>query len=301
MVPGCDTRPDDVATKGSLMHSLLLVASGAAALALTSCSIAQGSAPATASTKAPALSVQTVSSGPGQTVDVHITRPAQVRGAMLFSHGGGSEPSQYAALAAAFAREGWLVLSPLHRDSRAHPNRVDFASPAGFAARVPELEAAARLAGSLAPGKPLVAAGHSYGSLFAAMRGGALAGMGPPPSTPVRAVLALSSPGRIPGLINPGSYSGLRVPTMVVTGSADLVPGFVSDWRQHLAAFDDSPSGDKYALVVAAGTHDGVVDSAGPAFATARDFLAAYGLADAAARARLARATSTRAVELRRR
>ena len=38
-----------------------------------------------------------------------------------------------------------------------------------------------------------------------------------------------------------------------------------------------------------------------PAFATARDFLAAYGLGDAAARKRLKRATSTAAVELRRR
>lgn len=283
------------------MRYMRPIAHLAAVLALAACATGQRTTPATIAAVAPATSVQTVAAEAGHTVDIHITRPARVRGVMLFGHGGGSEPSQYAALAAAFAREGWLVLSPLHRDSRAHPGRIDFVGQAGFAARIVELDAAARLAQSLAPGKPLVAAGHSYGSLFAAMRGGALAGMGPPPSIPVRAVLALSSPGRIPGLINPGSYSGLRVPTMVVTGDADLVPGFVTDWRQHLAAYEDSPVGDKFALVVKGGTHSGSADPQGPTFSAARDFLAAYGLGDRAARARLAGLTSNVAVEVRRR
>ena len=282
------------------------IASLAAALALGACAVADRNPPSQAATPAPvsvqpATSVQTIPAEPGHTVDIHITRPAQVRGVMLFGHGAGSEPSQYAALAAAFAQDGWLVLTPLHRDSRAHPNPVPFVGRAGFAARVTELDAAARLAGSLAPGKPLVAAGHSYGSLFAAMRGGALAGMGPPPSVPVRAVLALSSPGRIPGLIDPSSYSGLRVPTMVITGDADLVPGFVTDWRQHLAAFEDSPAGDKFALILPGGTHRGVVDPSGPAFAAARDFLNAYGLGDRGARARLDAAKSSATLEFRRR
>lgn len=282
------------------MRNMFTAASLAAALALAAC--ASDRAPfATATAAAPANTVLTVAAEPGHTVDIRIARPARVRGAMLFGHGAGSDPFQYAELAAAFAREGWLVLSPLHRDSRVHLNRVDFATQAGFAARVAELDAAARLAEKLAPGKPLVAVGHSYGSLFAAMRGGALAGMGPPHSIPVRAVLALSSPGRIPGLIGPGSYSGLRVPTMVVTGDADLVPGFVSDWHQHLAAYEDSPAGDKFALVVKGGTHSGSADPLGPAFSTARDFLAAYGLGDRAARTRLDALRSTVGTEVRRR
>lgn len=280
------------------MRSIRLIAS-LAALALGACAAADGAAPT--ATVAPAASVRTVEVEPDRTVDIHVTRPTRVRGVMLFGHGGGSEPSQYSAITAAFAREGWLVLTPLHRDSRAHPDRVDFAGPAGFAARIAELDAAARLAGTLAPGKPIVAAGHSYGSLFAAMRGGALAGMGPPLSVPVRAVLALSSPGRIPGLINPQSYSGLRTPTMVVTGDADIVPGFVPDWRAHLAAHEDSPAGDKLALVVTGGTHEGVVDPNGPAFAAARDFLAAHALDDRAARGRLAALKPSAAMDVRRR
>lgn len=267
-------------------------------LALTACTATV--MPPASAVMVPATSIETVQAA-GRNVDIHVTRPARIRGVMLFGHGGGSEPSQYAALAAAFAQDGWLVLAPLHLDSRAHPNRVAYQDPKGFVARIADLEAAARLAQRLAPGKPLVAVGHSYGSLLAELRGGALAGMGPPPAVPVRAVLAFSSAGRLPGLIDANSYRGLVVPTMVVTGDADVVPGFVADWHQHLAAYEDSPAGDKYALVVAGGTHDGSVDVAGPAFATARDFLAAYGLGDAAARKRLKRATSTAAVELRRR
>ena len=254
-----------------------------------------------ASAAAPATAVRTVEAEPGRTVDIHVTRPIRIRGAMLFSHGGGTEPSAYAATAAAFAREGWLVLAPLHLDSRAHPRRVAFTDPRGFVTRIADLEAAARLAGTLAPGKPVVAAGHSYGALIATMRGGALEGYGPPPSIPARAVLAFSSAGRIPGLVTPTSFRTLAAPTMLVTGDADLVPGFVADWRQHLAVHDESPAGGRYALIVAGGTHDRTVDPTGPAFATALDFLAAYGLDDAAARARLDAAKSLAAVEVRRR
>lgn len=228
-----------------------------------------------------------------------------MRGVALFGHGQGGHPSRYPQLLQALAAAGWLVVAPVHVDSLSHPRRAEFDQRAGFTARIADVAAAAKAAQRLAPGKPVVAVGHSYGSLLAAMQGGALSAMMPAREPAVRAVLAWSSPGRIPGLINPQSFATLAVPTMVVTGDADVVPGFVPDWRQHLAMFEGSPASDKYALVLRGGTHKLVIDGAGPAqsraMAAALDFLAAYGRGDALAKARLARLRSDAAIDVRRR
>lgn len=246
----------------------------------------------------------TVVAEPGRSVDLLILRPARVRGVALFGHGQGGHVSNYPALTKALTDAGWLVISPIHVDSRAYPRRADFDQRTGFIARVADVAAAAKAAETLAPGKPLVSVGHSYGSLFAAMQGGASA-MVPARDDKVRAVLAFSSPGRIPGVITPQSYASLGVPAMVVTGDTDIVPGFIPDWTQHLAIYEDSPAGDKYALIVKGGGHMLVNDGSGVerdrAVAAALDFLAAYGLGDRAARARLAALRSSAGTEVRRR
>ncbi len=276
----------------------------AAMLLLAGCALAPA-APDARSATAPLRETITVSAQAGRTVDMTVIRPRSIRGVALFGHGQGGQASAYPALLDMLTDAGWLVIAPLHVDSQAHPRRADFDQRAGFAARVADVAAAATLARTLAPGKPVVAVGHSYGSLLAAMQGGALSAMIPARDVDVRAVLAFSTPGRIPGLITPQSFATLAVPTMVVTGDADVVPGFIPDWKQHLAMYEDSPAGDKYALVLAGGGHMLVKDGVGPArdatMAATLDFLAAYGLGDAVAKARLAGLRSTPALDVRRR
>lgn len=261
--------------------------------------------PPPASAPQPLSETISVAAEPGRLVDLVVRRPAKVRGVAIFGHGQGYDASHYPGLLASLTRAGWLVVAPIHVDALIHPRRAAFDQPGGFAARVADVAAAAKAAETLAPGKPIVAVGHSYGSLLAAMQGGALSAMIPARDPRIRAVLEFSSPGRIPALISPQSYATLSVPTMVVTGDADIVPGFIPEWRQHLASFEDSPAGDKYALVVAGGTHTLAVDGAGPAhgraMAAAIDFLAAYGLDDRTAKARLATLRSSADIEIRRR
>jgi hypothetical protein len=80
----------------------------------------------------------------------------------------------------------------------------------------------------------------------------------------VKAVLASRRRGKIPGLIQPSAYQALAVPTMIVTGTADLVPGLVTDPADHLFPIESAPAGGKYALVVDASDHKLVAGTARP-------------------------------------
>ena len=102
-------------------------------------------------------------------------------------------------------------------------------------------------------------------------------------------LIAFSSPGKIPGLIQPSAYASLVVPALIVTGTKDLVPGFVTDPTDHLFPIESAPAGAKYGLVVADGEHKLVDDAVGFARAApaVSAFVEAYGLDDAAARTRL--------------
>lgn len=85
------------------------------------------------------------------------------------------------------------------------------------------------------------------------------------------------------------------------------MPGFVTDWRDHLAVFEGAPGGERLALLVNGADHFliGGQGSTGQAFdlaaRTGLDFLDAHVLGDAAARARLVALTSGEAYEVRRR
>lgn len=220
-------------------------------------------------------------------------RPAGTpRGVLLFSTGHGSWPARYAPMIEAVVADGYAVLAPLHVDSVRHPDREKFDARAGFFERIADMKATSAHAATAFPGTPMAAMGHSFGSLIALGMGGALANLLPMRDPSVAAVLAFSSPGVIPGLIGPGSYASLAVPTMLITGTQDRIEGFVTDPADHLQPIEQSPAGDKYALVIAGGDHALAYAAGTPAFARARiaagDFLAAFVPPNAAARARLA-------------
>lgn len=242
-----------------------------------------------------AVDVVAVAATPTRQATMTIYAPTQVKGVILFSHGGSGDHHGYPALFARLNAAGYAIVAPLHVDSRAHPDTARYTIMSAFPERIADLAAAARLAGERYPGRPVAAMGHSYGSLFAQMTGGALAAMNARIAG-VKAVVSFSSPGVIQGLIDPAaSFAQMNVPTLMVTGTADLVPGFVSDPAAHLASHRGAPAGHHYALVLDGADHFLAANrAADPAqFAQALDatvaFLDAWVLDDAAAQRRLER------------
>ncbi|KQM58860.1 MULTISPECIES: alpha/beta hydrolase family protein [unclassified Sphingomonas] len=234
---------------------------------------------------------------PARSTTMVIWLPKQVRGVVLFSTGHGSWPERYDAVATAWRDAGFAVLAPVHVDSMHYPDRAKFTMQASFMERIADQRAAIAYAARTWPGKPVVAAGHSFGTLIALCLGGGLAQIAPFREPAVKAVLGFSSPGKIPGLIGDGAYATDALPMMVVTGDADVVPGFVSDWHDHLFPVQSAPAGDKFALSYRGGSHEliGKADAPGHADAIAQSvlFLKAYGLGDTAARKKLAKAADT--------
>lgn len=182
-------------------------------------------------------------------LDLTVVRPAVVKGVVLFSHAAGATPQAYAALFDLWSQAGFMVVAPLHVDSLKHPRVADYTLQTAFPVRIADMAAAGAFAANVAAGLPVAAAGHSYGSLNALIRGGALEAMihGRDPST--KAVLAFSSPGVIPGLIGPDAYASLTLPLMMITGDLDVVPGFIPEASAHLVPFETSPAGGKYLWV----------------------------------------------------
>ena len=95
-----------------------------------------------------------------------------------------------------------------------------------------------------------IAMGHSYGALIAQLAGGAKA-MIPRKVYPssvlpnASAVIAWSPPGPMPGMMDAQGWSSMAVPNLTITGTADILPGFIDDWRLHTESFENAPAGEK--------------------------------------------------------
>jgi alpha-beta hydrolase superfamily lysophospholipase len=260
-----------------------LLAAGAAALTMVA-------APALAQAAAPEVVDLAVT--PKRSTKLYVWTPvAKPKGVLLFSSGGGVWPERYAALAEALAADGYAVFAPEHVDSRRHPDVAKYNLMTAFGERIADMGATATLAARRFPGVPIAAVGHSYGSLTALCLGGALDYVGPFRNPAVKAVLLFSSPGKIPGLIQPNAYAKVEVPMLMVSGDKDVVPGFVPNPADHLFPAESSPAGDKFALVLDGGEHFTMTKPDTPGFAQSlaatRLFLAAYVAGDRGAEAKL--------------
>ncbi|MDO5610763.1 MAG: alpha/beta hydrolase [Pseudomonadota bacterium] len=217
--------------------------------------------------------------------------PAKVRGVVLFSSGHGAWPERYDGVLSAWRDAGFVVVAPVHVDSMKYPGREKFSMQQGFDERLADMKAASAYVSAHWPGRPVAAAGHSYGTLISLVLGGAMADAAPMRDATVSAVLGYSSPGKIPGLVTPQTYASVEVPVLIVTGDEDRVPGFVSEPCDHLYPVETAPAGNKTALVLAGGGHDLIGGEPEALYQRARDvgtaFLQGELLGDAAAMRRL--------------
>lgn len=270
------------ATALVLALSLGAVAAPAPAFAQT--------APAAVAAPADATHVQ-LPSPDGRTIDVSVWQAADEQAVIVFGHGWGAQPSAYRRMITWWTAHGFTVVAPLHTDSMQHPQRAEATPQTIFISRIADLAVVRGYVKASHPGRPLIGAGHSFGSLNALMEAGAVTIAGPQSDPDITVVVALSTPGLIPDLINPSTFSTVTTPTLIITGDNDVVEGFVSDPRDHRAAFDASPAGDKMLMTFAGGDHSLVGNADAADFeliaVTTVDFMRAHALGDAAAQARL--------------
>ena len=229
-------------------------------------------------------------------------QPHARTGVVLFSHGAASSPAKYDRIILPWVAAGYEVWAPLHVDSPEHPDTKAFVGFASWRARIEDMRALAAHVGGR-----YIAAGHSYGGLTALTLGGAAADApegigGPLRDSHAVAVVALSPPGPIPGLISREGYAALAVPALIQTGDKDVSLAKAApdpeSWKLHLAAYDAAAAGgDRYALVLAGVDHffGGLIcwlDQPGPpqdaqlarAADLSRLFIDAYGAGSAKAR-----------------
>lgn len=264
-------------------------------------------APAVAPAAAPASAAAHVelTAPDGRKIDVSVWQAADERGVVVFSHGYGGSPRAYERILTRWVADGFTVVAPLHVDSLRHPQHDSFDGQAAFRTRIVDLAVVRGYVRAAHAGKPMVAAGHSFGSLMSLIEGGAVTVAGQLGDQDVKAVIAFSSAGDLQGVVLPDTYARLHTPTLMITGDQDLVEGYVTDWHDHRSPFDRSPPGDKMLLVFAGADHSLVRNAAAPGFEliarTTTDWLEAYGLGDAAAKARLDALTTPDDVTLERR
>lgn len=254
---------------------------------------------------APAATHVSLPAPDGRTIDVSVWTAADEQAVIVFGHGWGGQPAAYRRIISYWTAHGFTVVAPMHTDSMQHPQQAEATPQSIFMTRIVDLAVVRGYVKASHPGKPLIAAGHSFGSLNALMEAGAVTIAGPQGDPDIKVVVALSTPGLIPQLVNPSTFATVNTPVLIVTGDADLVPGFVTNPLDHRAAFDTSPAGDKMLLTFAGGDHSLVGNADAADFeliaATTVDFMRAHALDDAAARARLDALTAPEGVTLERR
>jgi predicted dienelactone hydrolase len=202
---------------------------------------------------------------------------------IVFSHGAGGAGDYYRPLVGGWVTSGYVVICPTHADSIAlmtpqkrrelrprdvvldavsdvqgwqeRPRDVSFVldSLDELERRVPQL------AGKIDRTR-IGAAGHSYGAMTttilagASIRtkiGGDLISLADPR---VKAAIVLSGQGEGQMGFGEGSWTGLKIPLLVMTGSKDRgARGQDPKWRK--APFANSPAGQKYWVFIDGATH----------------------------------------------
>jgi predicted dienelactone hydrolase len=221
----------------------------------------------------------------GKDLPVHLVIPAAPgpHPLIVFSHGAGGSGQYYRGLMGAWAQRGYVVIGPTHADSialmtpqqrrklRARDVVLDAVTDVqGWQERardvsfildaLDELEKRVPELASTIDRDRIGVAGHSYGAMTTAILagatirtkpGGELQSLADPR---VKAAIVLSGQGEGQMGFVAGSWDGLKVPLMVMTGSNDRgARGQEPRWRK--APFDGSPPGEKYWVFIDTATH----------------------------------------------
>lgn len=241
-----------------------------AALSAGACTSLPGAEPAAAASEPcpTALArnsrrIETSITGPaGRIVPIEVHLPAAPGRYPLigFSHGALSAPDRYRQMLAPIAAAGFIVVAPMHLESEEFDHPVPPSQTAVWNSRVEDLALAleppmevTRLlarAGYSIDRKHVVAMGHSYGALMAQIAGGASARGPDGKETRLRAprlvaTVAWSPPGSMPGTIEAKDWAGLGLPSLVVTGTADVLTVMQKDWTWHVEGYRAMPNGRK--------------------------------------------------------
>jgi len=189
---------------------------------------------------------------------------------VIFSHGNWSDKDRYDAVLKHWASYGFAVIATTHLDgvnmARGIFNALRYGNDGLITARVddvrylidhlPEIQA---LLPTVLDPERLAVTGHSFGAFTAQQFAGARAivedgDIGTDDSR-VDAVVALSPPGPMFDEITAQSWTTMRGPVFMSTGTHDVNAQFFPDWRLHKMSFDTAVAGDQYALVVAGADH----------------------------------------------
>ena len=171
----------------------------------------------------------------------------------IFSHGAFAGDNDYDAIVEPLVSMGYHVVIPTHPDSKSHPLNESF-KPQDFTSyRIEDhqliLDHFAKAKGA---DTEWIAVGHSFGAMIAANFAGATSdsellsssALGLPSHT-----IALSPPNAIPGVFPQSAFESLESPTLLVTGTTDLVPTMIDNWEDHLQLYKGAPKGKVTAIV----------------------------------------------------
>ncbi len=184
-------------------------------------------------------------------------------GLVLFSHGANSSNLAYDRLWAPWAARGYLLIGANHIDTGPVELQRNVDRPTLWRSRLADVllplaqrapfDAAATAAGGEIDWARPSFAGHSFGAVVAqALCGAQVVAPGETVarSSPVAhasACIALSPPGPLANFIPGDAWATVAAPALLQTGDADVLPGFVDDWRSRLVGFKGRP--DRWSIV----------------------------------------------------
>jgi hypothetical protein len=186
---------------------------------------------------------------------------------IIFSHGAYATYDRYDVVLRNWAEQGYVVAAPLHVDSEEYPGRDTYSMDDSRPTRLEDYSLISQAFASETPPLPFmsfsgkqIASGHSYGALIAQVAGGAVLADEswklPADVNRPEAVIALSPPGVMDGLIDTEGFSEIDRPMLLVTGTDDALPGFIDNWEQHLEGYEAADPGIGYALVFTGMDHN---------------------------------------------
>lgn len=191
----------------------------------------------------------TLTTDNGRAVPARILTPEGCKACplIIFSHGANAAYDRYDALTLPLAKAGYRVAVPNHTDSEEHPDRAGYTPPDWLPTRIEDYNVIA----STYDTNYRIAAGHSFGALIAQIAGGTeiSSSVQVEKAFQPNAVLAYSPPGPIPNYIGPEGWSKIKVPSLVTTGTNDVVPMMAEQWELHLASFEAAPPKQSVALI----------------------------------------------------